>query len=301
MSDSAVCEPEELTEEALADQTTDSDLDERYRQLRAWTAGHNTQECCPAQIFNAIRLASWSRENAVRVLLETLPPSLHDEVRLLARPAPEADFSGSPSSVTIDGHTVRVVCDMRNPRVVVFGNLLSADECRELIATATPRLHRSTVVSDGSGSDVSDVRTSSGMFLERDETPVHARIEARIASLLDWPIACLEQMQVLRYGKEQEYEPHHDYFEPPEGPWAPVFRHGGQRVASLVIYLNTPALGGSTVFPEIPLEVRPVAGNAVFFAYETPDASSRTLHGGAPVHEGEKWVAVKWFRQGRAA
>jgi len=55
---------------------------------------------------------------------------------------------------------------------------------------------------------------------------------------------------------------------------------------------------GSTVFPDIPMEVRAVAGNAVFFAYDTPDPSSRTLHGGAPVGEGEKWVAVKWFRQG---
>ena len=39
-------------------------------------------------------------------------------------------------------------------------------------------------------------------------------------------------------------------------------------------------------------------GNAVFFSYDRPEASTRTLHGGAPVIEGEKWVATKWMRVG---
>lgn len=52
------------------------------------------------------------------------------------------------------------------------------------------------------------------------------------------------------------------------------------------------------MFRDVPMNTCAVAGNAVFFAYETPDASRRTLHGGAPVSDGEKWVAVKWFRQG---
>jgi prolyl 4-hydroxylase len=50
--------------------------------------------------------------------------------------------------------------------------------------------------------------------------------------------------------------------------------------------------------PDISMNICAVAGNAVFFAYETPNASGRTLHGSAPVGDGEKWVAVKWFRQG---
>ena len=39
-------------------------------------------------------------------------------------------------------------------------------------------------------------------------------------------------------------------------------------------------------------------GSAVFFSYDRPDASTGTLHGGAPVLEGEKWVATKWLREG---
>jgi prolyl 4-hydroxylase len=64
------------------------------------------------------------------------------------------------------------------------------------------------------------------------------------------------------------------------------------------MYLNDPVIGGGTTFPDVKLEVAPVKGNAVFFSYERAHPVSRTLHGGAPVVEGEKWVATKWLREG---
>ena len=67
------------------------------------------------------------------------------------------------------------------------------------------------------------------------------------------------------------------------------------------MYLNTPARGGGTVFPDAGLEIAPTRGHAVFFSYDRPHPASRTLHGGAPVTEGEKWVATKWLREGEFA
>ena len=290
MSDNVICEP--------AQQDHDEKKASAHSNLVAWVGERHAEYYGPAQLFNVMRTSGWGRADAVAALLEALPGELHDEVRMLLRGAPDPDLSNSPSAITIDGHTVQVLCEMRNPRLVVYGNLLTRDECDELIAGASSRLARSTVT-NGTDSVVNDVRTSSGMFFQRDENPLCARLGARIAALLDWPATYAEDIQVLRYGKDQQYEPHHDYFDAEgDAKWSSVFRRGGQRVGSIVIYLNTPPLGGSTVFPDIPMEVRAVAGNAVFFAYDTPDASSRTLHGGAPVSEGEKWVAVKWFRQG---
>jgi len=49
----------------------------------------------------------------------------------------------------------------------------------------------------------------------------------------------------------------------------------------------------------VQLDVAPIRGNAVFFSYDRPHPITRTLHGGAPVLEGEKWVATKWLREGR--
>ena len=53
------------------------------------------------------------------------------------------------------------------------------------------------------------------------------------------------------------------------------------------------------MFPDIGLEVAPVRGNGVFFSYDRPHPSTRTLHGGAPVTAGEKWVATRWLREGK--
>ena len=73
---------------------------------------------------------------------------------------------------------------------------------------------------------------------------------------------------------------------------------GGQRIATLIMYLNDVESGGSTIFPDIGLDVLPHKGNAVFFAYssERGELDNRTLHGGSPVSGGEKWIATKWIR-----
>ena len=108
-----------------------------------------------------------------------------------------------------------------------------------------------------------------------------------------------EGLQILRYRPGAQYRPHYDYFDPAEPGTPKILERGGQRLASIVCYLNTPEAGGATVFPDAGLEVAPVQGNAVFFSYDRPHPSTRTLHGGAEVGAGEKWVATKWLREGR--
>lgn len=261
-----------------------------------WIAARHAEGRRLGQIFNSMRRNGWKRERAVRELEQALPETLHEDIRLLARAAPDPDLSGAGATITIDGHAIEVLCESSRPRLVVFRHLLSDEECDALVESARARMRRSTV-GDGDRPEQSEVRTSSGMFLGRDETALCTAIDVRIAALLDWPVRCGESLQVLRYEKAQEYRPHHDYFSPPEGDWAPVIGRGGNRVATLLIYLSTPERGGATCFPEMPFEVRAVKGNAVFFSYPSADAESRTEHAGAPVIEGEKWVAVKWLRQ----
>jgi prolyl 4-hydroxylase len=166
------------------------------------------------------------------------------------------------------------------------------------VAEAQPRLARSeTVVNTTGGSEVNAARTSDGMFFQRGESPLIQRIEQRIGALLRWPVPWGEGLQVLHYRPGAEYRPHHDYFDPKHSGTEAVLRRGGQRVGTLVMYLNTPARGGATTFPDVALEVAAIKGNAVFFSYDRPHATTRTLHGGAPVVDGEKWVATKWLRE----
>lgn len=193
---------------------------------------------------------------------------------------------------------MRVVSRRHAPEVVVFANFLSAPECDALMQVAKPRLSRSLTVDTHTGNEaLHPDRTSQGMFFERFENEVVYRVETRIAKLLHWPVKHGEGLQVLRYTKGAQYLPHFDYFDPRKAGTSALLARGGQRVATLIMYLNTPESGGATVFPDLGLQIKPVRGQAVFFSYAEPLPTSLSLHGGEPVTLGEKWIATKWLRQ----
>jgi len=274
-------------------------------ELRRWiidqaAAGH------PADIvIDAMKASGWDEATAIAAMETTMRGHLglangDDDGAGAARPVPGGALGAGKPSLRAGDRDVRVVIALAAPRIVVLADLLSADECGELIALARTRLTRSeTVETATGGSAVNDARTSDGMFFTPGEFPVCARLEERLAALVDWPLENGEGLQVLRYRPGTEYRPHYDYFDPAEPGTPTILKRGGQRVASIVCYLNTPEGGGATVFPDIGLEVAPVQGNAVFFSYDRPHPSTRTLHGGAAVTAGEKWVATKWLREGR--
>jgi prolyl 4-hydroxylase len=197
--------------------------------------------------------------------------------------------------VSVDGRAVDVTLSVESPVLRVLHNLLSPEECAALIKEASPRLQRAKTV-DGSGKQQIDARrTSEGMFFTLGESPLIKRIEQRIAGLLSIPVDHGEGLQVLHYQPGQQYEPHYDWFDPEQPGFAAITAKGGQRIASLVMYLNTPEAGGGTAFPEIGLTVTALCGSAVYFAYDTGDLAS--LHAGLPVQKGEKWIATKWLRE----
>ena len=262
-------------------------------QLLDWIAQQRLLGVLDGALLKAMVAAGWddtvAREALIVPLSMPLLPGL-----------PEPDLRGEPGVIDAGDREVRVLMSMNAPRVVLFGEILSAAECAALIDAARPRLARSLTVETASGGEeVNADRTSDGMFFQRGELPLVQQLEERIARLLNWPIENGEGLQVLRYGPGAEYKPHHDYFDPAEPGTASIVRRGGQRVGTLIIYLNEPAQGGATIFPEAALQVVPQRGHAVFFSYDQPDPATRTLHGGAPVIQGEKWIATKWLRQGR--
>lgn len=274
-------------------------------ELRAWIVEQTSAGRTPDEVLASMRASGWTDDSAIAALETTLSGFLSEHQARRANlppgvPVPEPLPQGTRTVVWAGDREVGVSMSMMNPRVVVFTALLSDAECDEMIVLARARLARSeTVQTDTGASEVNEARTSQGMFFERGEFALCARIETRIAALLAWPIENGEGLQVLRYGVGAEYKPHYDYFDPDQSGTLAILRRGGQRVASLVCYLNTPTLGGGTLFPDVQLEVAPLKGNAVFFSYDRPHPSTRSLHSGAPVLEGEKWVATKWLREGR--
>jgi prolyl 4-hydroxylase len=211
---------------------------------------------------------------------------------------PEPLPAGPATSIETADRSVAVLVTMDSPRIVVFGGVMSSEECAALIALSQAALSCSTVVEPTTGASRRDAaRTSSGMHHAAATDPLLARLDRRLAELVNWPPERCEAIQVIRYGPGQEYRPHWDYFEPDEAGSAHHLAQGGNRLGTLVLYLTTPTAGGATTFPDVGLEVAPVQGNAVFFRYPIPGPESRSLHGGRPVVLGEKWIATKWLRQ----
>jgi len=211
---------------------------------------------------------------------------------------PGPDLSQSPTFVQTADRRVEIWTVVKHPKVVVFGDLLSSDECDALIELAQPKLSRSLTVDNQTGGDeVNSARTSDGMFFNRGENDMCERIERRLADLVRWPYENGEGLQVLRYRHGAQYVPHYDYFDPLQPGTPRILERGGQRVGTIVMYLRTPERGGATIFPDIGLEVAPIKGSAVFFSYDRPHPDTRTLHGGMPVTLGEKYVATKWMRE----
>jgi prolyl 4-hydroxylase len=251
-----------------------------------WLARTTTSKTL-ARARNAVRASA--RHSAVNAdCKEILPPRVT---------VPKLSLTDSPLYLDGGDRQISVLSVVSYPNVVVLGNVLSAYECNMLISLAKPRMAPSMNIGATGEPEINSARTSNGMFFVREENDVVATIERRLARLVNWPVENGESMQILQYGVGAEFKPHHDYMEP-EHPAAMQFsQHGGNRVATIIMYLSEPEKGGSTVFPDIEFEVVPKRGNAVFFSYDIPHHSGKTLHGGAPVIAGEKWIATKWLCQ----
>ena len=197
---------------------------------------------------------------------------------------------------------IPVLLRLEQPVLAVLEGVLSAEECEQLIGMARDRLRPSTVVDLMTGEDIiAEHRDSEGMFFELLETPFIAMLDRRISELMNCPVENGEGLQILRYGPGAKNTPHFDFLVPSNPANRESLARSGQRISTLVIYLNDVASGGETVFPEIGLSVSPKKGNAVYFEYANSrrQVDLKSVHAGAPVHEGEKWAVTKWMRERR--
>ncbi len=195
------------------------------------------------------------------------------------------------------GQSITISCKVSSPDIFMATNFISETERVFLLDIAKTKLKASKVIDNNTGESIPHTnRTSSGMSFQRGENKVIADIEDRISRLVQWPVEKGEGIQVLKYDVGQQYKPHYDYFIPDQPSTDIHVKKGGQRIATLIMYLSTPEEGGFTEFPNLNLRFPAVAGNVLFFSY--PDANSKdTLHSGTPVVKGEKYIATKWLRE----
>jgi len=271
-------------------------LDTHGESWRSWVLENVRRECSPMDMLRAMTKNVWESElaqDAIDLALAEL--NMPKEWRY------KLPRIGPNPQIVLDGVTVDVLARIKRPHAVLFGGVLTPAECAELVDYArTVGMVVSGVVDNQTGSSIThEARTSSGIGFNRATTPLLATLEMRLAQLTNWPITHGEGIQILRYEPGQQYKPHFDWFDPTKTGSAKHLNRGGQRVGTTVVYLSLPKVGGQTIFPKSGVEVTPTLGGAIFFNnvdfLGIPDPLS--LHGGAPVIQGEKIVATYWQRE----
>jgi hypothetical protein len=203
---------------------------------------------------------------------------------------PLADRTSSPPKDTL----------FESPRIRVIRHFASKAECSWIISAARPRLLPAKVFDSETGEQIHHgTRDNSFFALGIGEMNVLTEvIRTRISAATNLPVPLFEPAQVLHYAVGQRFKAHHDFLDPANPAYRETMESFGQRIATLLIYLNDGYEGGETTFPNIGLRFRAGIGDALLFANVHRDGKPdiNTLHAGEPPTSGEKWVFSQWIR-----
>lgn len=233
-----------------------------------------------------------AEENQARLVFSELEK--HDEA------APAAPWMARLAfSWTVKDHLLATPGIVQLPAagadIFFLESFLSVVECDALVALIDQQRQPSQLLAP---TPDPEFRTSESCNFVAREAMVQA-VEAKIDLLTGIQSPYGETMQGQRYAVGQQFKAHHDFFHTSEPYWPENEKRGGQRTWTVMLFLNEPAAGGHTVFPEAGVEVTPKRG--ALLAWNNLDGSGQpnpnTLHQAMPVEAGVKYVITKWYRE----
>jgi prolyl 4-hydroxylase len=181
---------------------------------------------------------------------------------------------------------------------VIIDSVLTKEDCKYIIEKANSMFTRSTVVGV-EGADES--RTSETAWIPKDD-PVAQKVFNKACELTGKHIGCCEDLQVVRYKPGTYYRAHHDSCCDDSEACKNFETQGGQRIGTLLVYLNDEFTDGETHFPDHgDVKMKAPPGSAIFFrplANDEPKCHPKALHAGLPISTGTKYVCNAWVREG---
>ena len=186
------------------------------------------------------------------------------------------------------------------PSIEHITAVLDPIECSHIAALSMPHLKPSRVISDERSGAASAGRSSEGMnFHPGLRDVVVTTVIRRLCDIAGCKFANTEALTALMYIPGAQYRVHPDYFPLDTEAGKQQLKNGGQRIKTIVCYLNEVAGGGETEFPDLGIRVKPVPGSVVYFenADEQGQPYPASRHAGLPVTAGMKWISTLWIRQ----
>lgn len=191
---------------------------------------------------------------------------------------------------------IKIIHNHLHIPIYTIDDFLDYNLCELLISLVEPYMLPSTIVGDNGNRVISQNRSSSTIYLRKADLPT---ITKKICKLLNKDLNHLELPQVARYKIQQEYKPHYDAFKIEDK--LRYTQNGGQRLATILIYLNDVNDGGETDFPKLNIKIKPRKGTALVFFPATIDGKldENALHSALPAKkDNEKYIVQIWIREG---
>ncbi len=183
-----------------------------------------------------------------------------------------------------------------NQYIYEFPNFLSNDECNLIINLSKPKLQSSYVYSGNRDKKDEDSRISTQAWCYDRENKIFRKISEKVSILLGLPLNYQEALQVVRYQPGGFFRSHYDTCIGTKDYCYNMNRRGGNRYATILIYLNDVEDGGETCFTKLKRCIKPEKGKAVLFFNTDKKGNLNFLseHSANPVKKGEKWICNKW-------
>lgn len=190
-----------------------------------------------------------------------------------------ADVEKFCPTLNCDYPNIRVI--NADPLILEIDDFLPTDLCDEFIQRAQELGMK--VNSQTFSAATAAMRTSTTWYMQYAHV---AEFLQRAQVLTGKAVETFEEPQIVRYELGQQFSWHYDALPPT------MKTNGGQRVATLLVYLNDVKTGGATCFKDYNIQVLPAKGKALLFfpcfGDGTPD--DRTMHAGQVAGD-TKWIA----------
>ena len=212
------------------------------------------------------------------------------------------------------GKKVDVMIDRPASKIHTIQNFLSPEECKAVEEAAKPKLHDATVADGSGGSKLSESRKAKQAGIKvpwdkEEEGDLIAQLSRRVYDYVNHvlPFGIKENgqedlMSIQYFGRGPDDEEPDRYMPHCDGECNGLEFKPGNRMATIVMYCEMPAVGGATNFRNSGVHVKPKQYSATFFSYIDPATmkmdSGFTEHSGCPVVEGEKKIVTQWVRLG---
>ena len=181
------------------------------------------------KIIPAVKLGFGSQRSVAKKEVPTHPSATIESISNRTKiPSEIFELNRFPS---LNGNMNGVRLVHENPPIYEVDNFFEHSLCDDYIQRAQAMGERYESQTFSSQYGASSVRTSNTWYLYYKQVP---EMLQRIRDLTNFPIDRYEEPQIVRYEMGQQFSWHYDAL-----PAAVAKKSGGQRIATILIYLNT--------------------------------------------------------------